>query len=188
MIRLIGTLATVVRALSCCLVLWSGAVAVQAQDDRAPDPHIRSAHANLLDVITTGLRRSTTMRDLVERIEASDLVVYMEWRVSPDSHVAAHTAFVSAAGGRRYLSVVVDPRLAPCQLLPLIAHELQHVAEIAGEGSVVSEQSLAAFYRRVGFSTGGWERERYESRAAIEAGERVTREMRETGSAASRAR
>ena len=140
------------------------------------DPHIRSRHAALLDAITSGARTSPTLRHLVDRIEASDVVVYLEVRRSEFTSVAGHLSFVSAAGGRRYLYVAVDPRYVGCQLIGLLGHELQHAAEIADEPSVMDERSLAAFYRRVGFSVDGPGVERFDSRAAIDAGRRVLRE------------
>ncbi len=141
------------------------------------DPHIRSQHAELLDAVTAGARTSPTLRRLVDRIESSDVVVYLETRRSPSAFVAAHLSFISAAGGRRYLHVVVDPKYAGCQLIGLLGHELQHAAEIAAEPSVVDERSLAAYYRRVGFTAGGAEAERFDSQAAIDAGRRVMREL-----------
>jgi hypothetical protein len=101
-----------------------------------------------------------------------------------DPGVAAHVSFMAAAGGRRYLAISVDPKYAGCQLTALLGHELQHAAEIAGEPSVVDARSLAAVYRRIGFASGRWEQERYESRAAIDVGRQVMRETltRESGS------
>src|SRR5262249_12461977 len=140
------------------------------------DPHIRSRHAELLEAIDAGARTSPTLRRIVDRIEASDVVVYLVTRPSLSPFVAAHLSFISAAGGRRYLSVTIDPKYAGCQLVGLLGHELQHAAEIAGEPSVVDERSLAALYRRIGFSTEGPEVERFDSRAAIDAGRRIVRE------------
>jgi hypothetical protein len=139
------------------------------------DPHIRSRHAELLDAIDVGVRTSPTLRRLVDRLAASDVIVYLELRRSPSPFVAAHLSFISAAGGRRYVHVAVDPKYAGCQLIALLGHELQHAAEIADEPSVVDERSLAAYYRRIGFAAGDGE-ERFDSQAAIDAGRRVMRE------------
>src|SRR5262249_17422989 len=97
-------------------------------------------------------------------------------------------SFISAAGGRRYLHLAVDPKYAGCRLIALLGHELQHVVEIADEPSVVDERSLAAYYRRIGFSRWGWDAESFESQAAIDVGRRVMREVLAPGFAATRAR
>ena len=179
MIRTTGTLA--------CYFLVLFTVAAHAQERGPGDPHIRSQYTELVDAIATGVRTSETLRDLVAHIEASDVVAYLVQQRSPSAAVAAHVSFISAAGGRRYVYVVVDPRYAGCQLIALLGHELQHVVEIAGEPSVVDDRSLAAFYRRVGFHEGRWDVERFDSQKAIDTGQRVMREMLAPGSPATRA-
>ena len=71
---------------------------------------------------------------------------------------------------------MIDSRASRATLIGLLGHELQHAAEIAGEPSVVDHESLAACYRRIGFSSPAGGRNRFESTAAIEAGRRVTRD------------
>jgi hypothetical protein len=59
----------------------------------------------------------------------------------------------------------------------LLGHELQHV----------DERSVAAFYRRIGFKAAESEVDRFESQRAIDAGQRIMREILAPGFAASRA-
>lgn len=120
---------------------------------------------------------SETFRALVARIDSSDVIAYLARQPSEVTGVAAHVSFVLAAGGRRYVRVAIDPKYGGCQLLALLGHELQHVAEIADEPSVVSERSLATFYRRVGYSIDDPESERFESRPAVDAGRRIMHEV-----------
>jgi hypothetical protein len=180
MIRSTGTLAF--------FFLLLFAATAQPQDRPLRDPRIRSSDPEVLDAIETGAQASETLRELIAHVEASDIVVYVVLRPSPSPSVAAHVSFISAAGGRRYVYIVIDPRYGGCQLTALLGHELQHVVEIADEPSVVDERSLAEFYRRIGFATNGWALERFESQRAIDAGQRVMREMLAPGSVASRAR
>jgi hypothetical protein len=140
------------------------------------DPHIRSPYPELLDAVSLGARTSPTLRDLVDRIEASDVVVYLANDSAPSPFVAAHLSFISAAGGRRYLMVTVNRQYMGCQLMALLGHELQHAAEIADEPSVVDERSMSAHYRRIGFRTGS-QAEQYDSAAAIETGRRIMRDV-----------
>jgi hypothetical protein len=177
MIRSIWTLA-------CCVMFF--VVATHAQEHHPCDPHIRSADAALVGALGAGARASATLRELMVHINASDVVVYLVARRALSPTVAAHVSFISKAGGRRYLYVAVDPRYSGCQLVALLGHELQHVVEIADEPSVFDQRSLAVFYRRIGFSTGGWENDRFESQRAVDAGYRVMREMLAPAPAASR--
>jgi hypothetical protein len=62
------------------------------------------------------------------------------------------------------------------QLLGLLGHELQHAAEIAAEPAVLDDRSLSALYRRIGFRSGPATGDHFDSDAAIDAGDRVTRE------------
>jgi hypothetical protein len=86
---------------------------------------------------------------------------------------------VSAAGGRRYLRVVIDPKYPGCELAGLLGHELQHVLEIVSEPTVVDTTFLVAFYRRIGLDKSGGLVRRFETRQAIEAGTLVMREAPE---------
>jgi hypothetical protein len=59
----------------------------------------------------------------------------------------------------------------------MLGHELRHAVEVAGAPWVLDESSLAEEYRRIGFPSGGRNGAAFESRAAIDAGERVLREL-----------
>jgi hypothetical protein len=169
MTRTIGTL-----ALAAALVTARSA---PAGADPPLDPHIRSSQPELVAALAAGRRGSATLRALADRIDASDLVVYLVRERPPDDDVAARTRLVAAAGGRRYVLVAIDPKYGGCRLLSLLGHELRHAVEIADEPSVVDAASLAALYRRIGFSLGRGGAERYESEPAIDAGARVMREV-----------
>jgi hypothetical protein len=169
MIRSTGTLALLVT------LLLSGRI--QAEENRVPDPHVRATCAQMLRAVTSGAEASSTLRGLVDRLQASDVVVYLMARRSRSSAIAAHVAFISAAGGRRYLLVAIDPKYSGAQLIGLIGHELRHAVEIAEEPSVVDERSLAALYRRIGFADDAGGIEQYETGNAIETGGRIMRDV-----------
>jgi hypothetical protein len=165
-----------VRTLSivCLLPFFARLAGAQCLPPR--DPHIRSGHEALLDALATGVKASPMLRGITSSIESSDVVVYVVFEPSSRNGVAAHVSFISAAGGRRYLHVGIDPRYSGTQLIALLGHELQHAAEIAAEASVVDSRTLTDFYRRVGFGGTVGTREHFESDRAIEAGFRVGRE------------
>jgi hypothetical protein len=142
------------------------------------DPHVRTADARLLDALTAGIKASPTLRDVVARLESSDVVAYVVFERQHAPHIAAHVSFISAAGGRRYLHVGIDPKYGGTPLIALLGHELQHAAEIAAEAAVVDARSMAALYGRIGFAGLAGTREHFESDRAISTGERVGRETR----------
>lgn len=83
-----------------------------------------------------------------------------------------------AAGGVRYVKVQAAWDRPGQRQLATIAHELQHATEIAEAPAIVDDESMAEEYgRRIGFEKDQHHgRRRFESQAAIEAGQRVWRE------------
>jgi hypothetical protein len=71
------------------------------------------------------------------------------------------------------------------QLTALLAHEFQHVVELASREDVVDPAAFAALYRRIGYSSG--ERS-YETEAAQEVERRVLTELFAANRASRRAR
>jgi hypothetical protein len=161
------TLVVVVGA----VVLLSGlpGAAGAAAGTREPGVHLRPlthTAATLLAEATTG---SPVVRDLVARLEATDLVVYLEDAAegcAPD--LRACLRFLVAAGGVRYVVVRVDRwGVSPWDRIGWLAHELQHAVEIAGAPEVRDAITLARFYGGVGWQSG---RNRFETSLARAAG------------------
>ena len=158
------------------LVLFS-VTPVSGADSAAPFPHIRSNQAELLEAVDQASRVSATFHQLAQRLSASDVIVYLHYRIATEPGLAGATSFMTAAGGVRYLRVSIDPRLSWCQRFALLGHELQHAVEIAAAPSVVDQPSLEALYRRVGFRSPAACARCFESAGAIAAGQRVQREV-----------
>jgi hypothetical protein len=169
MVRSVGTVSFV-----CVLLLFAAQGSAQCLPP--PDPRIRAGNPVLVDALATGVKASPTLRSIVSLIESSDVVVYVAFEPPRIAGIAAHVVFISAAGGRRYLHVGIDPRFSGPALVGLLGHELQHAAEIAGEPSVVDRGSLAAFYRRIGFGGSRGTVEHFESERAIDVGYHVERD------------
>jgi hypothetical protein len=156
------------------------APSVFAQDAALPfHPHIRTANRQLRAMMSAGLQVSPTLHGIIKRIELSDVIVYLDTHLLTTPGVAAQSQFVSTTAGHRYLRVIIDSRFSGAPLVGLIGHELQHVAEIAGEPSVVDPRSLATYYRRIGFKSPAGGTNRFESAAAIAAGRRVMQDAME---------
>lgn len=142
---------------------------------RASDRHLRAA-------VEHGVRHSATFRELVRRINTSDVVVYLSCGTNTlPRGVEGRLTFVSRSGGFRYVTVDVDARLPLRHQVSIIGHELQHAVEIAETSSIVDGPSLARAYAdHLGFQdrtrSSAYGRS-FDSRAAVEAGQTVLREM-----------
>lgn len=102
--------------------------------------------ATLLDI---GRAVSPTIREMLARIEASDLILQVETRLDLDVPNAV-TRFVVATTDVRYVRVTINPRLAPARRLQLLAHELQHVLEIAADRSVRDQATMRDHFTKIG--------------------------------------
>jgi hypothetical protein len=126
----------------------------------AQDPsvhHVRSSDPKVMELFTLGMAHSSTFKQLVETLDRSDVVVYVEPKTS---HAAlggylAHNIVV--AGAVRYVHIAVDVQGARGRLVPLLAHELQHAVEVSEDPSVRDEKSMDQMFERsaIKFGCGG---------------------------------
>lgn len=133
---------------------------------------IRPEHADVTKLINEGTRRSATFKGLIERLNATGLVVYVRFAACPGA--VACTRFVAPQGATRRVLVVLDRfGRGPSDLIVLLAHELQHALEIADSPQVVDEASFRHFYA----TTGLWHGAGYETAAAIHVARTVGSEL-----------
>src|SRR5258705_107899 len=109
-----------VRMVSFVCLLFLLAAEGDAQCLPPLDPHIRSGDPVVADALATGVKASPTLRAIVSRIESSDVVVYVVLERPRVAGIAARVVFISAAGGRRYLHVGIDPRFSGPALVGLL--------------------------------------------------------------------
>ena len=138
---------------------------------------VRSESSRLRMVVATTFARSATFQSLVNRIEQSDVIVYLTCHHFGSATLIGQTALISARPGVRYLLVQVLCQQPDQMLVAILAHELQHVVEIAATPSVVDDQSFARLFSAIGFRTCfSSRREQFETMAAIDIGNRVRTE------------
>lgn len=150
----------------------------RAADHGRIDPHVRSEEREILETLAHGVSVSPSLHALVDRLDVSDVVVYLGFDRSPSPRLAGHLTLIAAVPGRRYLRVAIDRRLNGLQRVGILGHELQHAVEIAESPWVTDETSLSTLYRRIGFRSDGATGECFESVGAIFAGRSVEKEMR----------
>ena len=116
-------------------------------------PHLRPDGAELRALVADTRVRSATFRQLVDRIEQSDLIVYVRTQHFATARLEGRIGFVRGTAGatsaRILLVELACPRSAAAQAETL-AHELHHAAEIAEAAWVRDASSLEAYYRRIG--------------------------------------
>lgn len=161
------------KTLSVLLVLASTAIAAQ-QEPPAAVPRVRSANPAIATLIGTGMTNSQTFRSIVERINASDGIVYID---EGDCGNAVRGCLKAVATSATNRIVLVRIRLVKPDrdVVATIGHELQHALEILNDPAVTDSAAMFRFYtrearRRLG---GG-----FETAAAVKAERAVHAEMR----------
>src|SRR6185503_3661675 len=130
--------------------------------ERIGGPRLRPQDHRTTQVLQEGAARSETFRALVNRIEASNVIVYVA--VSPilKSSLSGSLTWMTRAGDFRYVRASIRTDLTFDQMIASVAHELQHAVEVIEDESVTDERSLTALYKRIGHPSGsaglkGWE-------------------------------
>ena len=153
-------------------------VALAAVSSAWADPRpfrTRAADDKAWRLIEGGLTRSETIRRLVQQLERSDLIVFVQV-----CHVAApalgDTRIMAAAEGTRFLRVRVSATASPADQMVVLGHELRHAVEIAEAPQLRDTEGQRELGQRIGW--GSRLGLAYETEAAIKAGEAVRGELR----------
>ena len=158
-------------------------VVAAAQDvrDASALPRIRVYRDGRIEkIITEGLGASATFRELVNRLNRSDVVVYIRCQKDVPKREDGYLKFVGSAAGYRYLQAYVRYNTSRSHQIALIGHELFHAVEVADAPTVIDVASFERQYSRIGFVSG---KARigggiaYDTDAAIRAGEQILREL-----------
>jgi hypothetical protein len=165
-----------IRVLLAVALTLLPAVRARAQTDgvgrlRAQEPLLRA-------LLETAAGQSPTLRGLVDRLEHSDVIVYMRCHDFSSALLKGRTYLMASRPGVRYVSIDLTCRDADPRLAVMLAHELHHAVEIASAPSVVDAESMARLYSEIGYLTCPWSGLKwYDTTEALETGERVRREL-----------
>ena len=136
---------------------------------------VRSRNATIARIILEASELSTSFRNLVDVINTSNAIVYVEEGRCGGNVRACLVAVTPAGPDHRILDVRVDIRKADPDLVGSIGHELYHATEVLGYPSVTTVAAMISLYKRIGFAIPGGA---FETNDAIEAGNAVREEMR----------
>lgn len=159
------------------VTLLTLAASARADDGFAPTPHVRG-EAGMQRLVDEAARRSPAIQEWIDRLQVLDVVVYVRTRVFARMDLDGRVSLLSTANGVRYLVIELACGRPALVQMATLGHELFHAIEIAEEPSVVSADTLAAFYSRIGVKTGdGGGLRTFETEAAAAAGVHARRQL-----------
>jgi hypothetical protein len=162
----------------------STAFAAVAADKKDGGARIRTTDSRGEALLREGVARSQTFRQLVDRLEASDVFVYVSISPLLKPSLAGTLTWMARSGPFRYVRATISSELSHDQTIAALAHELQHAVEVLDDSTVVSEKTLVELYRRIGRPSRAAVVSGWDTVAAQETGYRVRRELVEATSAA----
>jgi hypothetical protein len=138
---------------------------------------VRSLDKSIQATIDEGCRRSPTFAALVDALERSRFIVYVEQ--VPTLRDGMRGTLLHGGAGPQYLRVVLKRGLSLDRRVVVLAHELQHAREVVEAGIAADAVAMDALFRRIGDERSpGGERQRYETAAALRVADTVVADLR----------
>ena len=145
---------------------------------------VRPADDRLVEAIERELRRiaaatdrSATLRDLLDRVQRTDGLVFITQSstIGTARQVAGGLSHdVTRAGSHRVLRIFVST-MVDDNAIAIVGHELRHALEVLELSTACSEGEVDALFERLGWHAGV---RAVETQAARDAGETIERELR----------
>jgi hypothetical protein len=110
------------------------------------DYHVRASNPLVRAWIRNGASESPTLKSLLAELTASDIIVHIELVDRIRDGANGQLYFVTATPTARFLRIEITWVGGRAEMIALIAHELQHAAEVAGASRVRDSVSLSSFY------------------------------------------
>ena len=166
------------------LVVGTSLIPGAAWSQSAPaNPRVRSENPRIAPRITAASAASVTFRGLVEAINGTNGIVYVESGQCGHGVQACLTHRIHVAEPNRFLFIKVNLRRDCTELMGAIGHELHHALEVLREPGITTTQEMFLhFHDGMSMSSTG----RFETSAASEAGLQIERELRGAGQRRSR--
>jgi hypothetical protein len=139
----------------------------------APGRHVRTTDKGLHALLRTGYRHSPTFAALLQRLEQSDVYVYIEDVPLPRA-LEGRLLVLPPAHGFRYVRIQIALRGSPSESIAILGHELRHAVEVANASGVVDTNGLMALYRQIGIDRGNNE---FDTIEAQQTGRQVLKEL-----------
>lgn len=140
-------------------------------------PHLRTTEPYVRLLVKASAAHSATVRQLLARLDASDVVAYVRVDRTLPGELDGRTWFVSSAAGIRYVEIALKPTGQALTTAAMLAHELAHVIEVAADAAIVDPQSMADRYLSSGIVRLGRPRVWVDTDFARRTGANVLREL-----------
>lgn len=131
---------------------------------------LRPQSPRISQLLERARTRSPTVQRMIDRLEAGNVIVYLELNDRLDPQVAACLTWMAATESVRIVRASLKPRLRDRDAIALLAHELQHAVEVLDHPEVRSSDDLADLYTRIGHRSMGSDRH-FDTPEAIATGE-----------------
>jgi hypothetical protein len=137
---------------------------------------VRSSDSDLAGLIDRATRGSETFRRLRATIQASDGIVYVEPGKCGHGVRACLKIWMQVSGPNRFVRIVINRSKADrdLEVMGSLGHELQHAVEVLREPAVTNGVTMFNYLKR----TAPTDSDRFETTAAIIAGDAVVYELR----------
>jgi hypothetical protein len=138
------------------LLLSAAILALQAphsKPDEAPGlfTRVRSTERFVIALIREGYERSSTFRELVDTLQQSNIIVFVQPATCAGGRIRSCMTSVTGSAVGRHIRISVDTRTSHNPLIATIAHELQHAVEIAEHPEVINASGVLRLYRQIAF-------------------------------------
>ena len=156
------------------VLLGSMTCGIEGSEATVRMPRVRSSDAVIASALAEAESRSATFRSLVNTIEGTDGIVYVERGRCGHGVPACLSLSVVSGGGYRWLRILVGSVDDVVSLMATLGHELRHAIELLTEPAVRTTAAAYLYYLREAPTS----RDAFETTAAIRAGLAVERELR----------
>jgi hypothetical protein len=136
---------------------------------------VRPLRGWIAKVIADARPLSPTLDSQLRQVAALRLIVYVDDLSDRHAPYDGRLSFVGAAGGYRFLRIELR-HLPGASTAAVLAHELQHVLEVAAS-EVRTRPEFEALYRSIGVVDAGSDGRRYDTAAAVASGMAAMREL-----------
>jgi hypothetical protein len=159
------------------------ALALPLGTEQSPQRHVRTTEPEVQALIESATGRSARFRLLVTTLNESDVIVYVETSVTRTTQLRGHLVHrIVVRGMHRYLRLRLNPNGPVEQRIGVIAHELQHVLEVAEAPQVGRSETIQRLFRLIGFNSGTLCGDCYETTRALDVERTVREELKATRS------
>lgn len=132
----------------------------------------------IAELIEEGIRRSPSFRSLVDTIDRTDGLVYVERGQCQTAVQACLSLRVGVAGPNRILRIVINANRDRAGLIGAIGHELHHAADALSNPNVRTVDDMFFHFLPPGTTLEASGRNRLETRGAVAAGLQIERELK----------